>query len=965
MEEADYDAFVRPWRCPALKLDSLRAARDASLCAAQRELEEGASGVKIAHALSDSRDDLLRALNEALHQVGVTSPPVAVYVTGSQGARLASPRSDVDLLIVYEPDAVGREVMGRWSGAFQTALRDIGFKVAMAHRTPAQCLSMAADELTIGASMLGARLLWGGEHLTRLSAPPESLSLLVAEALRGDDGGRAFAELVREGCRVRQDQHGRTVFLLEPDVKYGRGGWRDLQALQWSGAVLHQAYDLASVVRVAGAAHEELEALMGALDTLLRVRAGLHLCGGRFANDRLTFALQERLAELLGFGAPVGHVREFDEGAGDGPVNGVVGFMRAVYRATNAIAACSLQWQDLWLLPAPDRHPVTLSEGLCVRQGHVDLMRCDDDPADDDALVSGRFSSGEISARRAAPDDAVAADVNAGGGVQGPRFASLSQEALAQLRRNPVGPCEVALDLNLPLHPATATHLARVPRLMKEQEPRLATIRSLRRVLCAPHGAEELVQALSQPGLLSWLLPEFEPVEALVMHDVYHVYTVDAHLLRALSLGRALLRDQWGRDKPDGEAFAVLARRLPAHRRDVWLLACLLHDVGKGRGGDHSVIGAELALQLGARLGLTDRQCEHLAFLIREHLLLPRVSQRRDLQDPEVIRRVAQRVRSPQAMDELTLLAAVDIDAVSPHNLTPWKARLLLELHHRVHQVLQRGLLVPQGDQAREALRRRLEAFLARRDAGELPREAAAQRAEALERFTASLQPVVHESSSMGELVRRFEAFADPEPVSVSLHHDVEQDSAELVLATSNKPNRLVAVAGVLASHGLNILSAQFGAAAPRIVDHFLVRAGAGGGGVAPWRQERLAEDLKAALGGQLRVEALLARRRGSGLPPRTEPGVPDQVKVDQGASSRYTIVEIKARDRVGLLWQIARSLVSAGCDIHMAKIVTEGVRVIDTFYLRWRDTGAKLDDGQAESLRLEIQAALEQTHVD
>ncbi len=920
------DNPMKLWRCAELDIAPFKARLQEDLEHTGLSLGREACGIELAVALAKRRDRLLIDVMDALEQVQVPVPPVRIYATGSYGQRLVCPRSDVDLLVVYEPALVPAQALGRWGGAFQTALRDIGFKVGMAARTPAQCLEMATDDVSIGASMLDARLIWGQD------AAHDSLRQRVAGALRSADGGRSFAQAVRQGCRMRHARYGRTIFLLEPEVKHGRGGLRDLQALQWSARVLHGAWDLMGIAKVAGAGEGQRQGLERAVSHLLLVRIALHLAGGRFGNDRLTFPFQESLAKRLG-----------DASA---QADAVGYFMRDFYEAANTLAGCSLGWQDIWLLPPDDDHPVEIGPGICVRQGRVDLLRKDDRPE-----VAQPIPAPEVAQPTAAEGDDIAI---------GPMLGSISTAALERLKDNPLAPFEAALDLELPLHPVLEAHLPRLPAFLKQHPVHDEAMRSLRRILCSQQeGGDALSRALSRSRVLPWLMPDFEPIVALGQHDVYHVYTVDAHLVRALERGRALLRGQWSQEgRPGAGRFTALAQAMPSHRRDVWLLSCLLHDVGKGRKEDHSLVGAQIATRLGPRLGLTRSQSDHLSFLIREHLLMPRISQRRDLNDPENILHVARIVRTRAALTDLTLLTAVDIDAVGPQNLTPWKARLLLELHDRVREVLKGGLSALERSTGRGELRR---ALLGALEAG-TGQSLSAQEHAALERFCDGMPAAYLSASNTEELARHARTFVKPEPVAVDFHDLPDASLAELVVCVDGRPRSLAIIAGVLAAGGMNILTAQINteARSRRTLDVLVVQDATGRVLSNAHRRAALAAQLRAALEGQTQVETLLADRRSGGVGRRPAPEVALEVRVDPAISKSYTIVEVKAHDHVGLLWTVARCLFDVGCEVHVAKIITEGVRVIDTFYLLWRASGQKLTEAQSQAVRLALEETLQ-----
>ena len=889
-------------------------------------------GLEIAAHLSGWLDAHLEEVRALLEPFADTCP-VTVYATGSYGRRRVCPGSDIDLLVVYDDAEVSTCDLGLWVGGFQTTLRDIGWKVGMATRTPEQCLKLAREDLSIAASMLDARLLWSGGD-TELPWASGRLAQVVADQLRERDGGRGFVRQVREGCRIRHQRSGRTVYLLEPNLKTGRGGLRDLQALQWSAFVLFDASSIAELARMPGFELVDFTALRDAADFLFRVRVALHLEMGRFANDRLTFRNQEVLARRLGYEDSRDHAAR--------DLLAVERFMQDLYRAAHTLASMSLRWQDIWLLPEVDSRPVAVADGVCVRQRRIDLVRLKDQ-LDRNEVLPSPVEEPRLREEEESPSGGTWPALRPGG------LASvLHPTSVGLLRNNPLRIYEAALDTGLPLHPVAETHLAREAQrvnVQNAQGPRMAL--SLRRLLCSLDCPEELIQSMADLRLLAAVLPEFQAVTALAQHDVYHVYTVDAHLLRAMHEVKKVLTGEASGLPEHAGPFVEVAATIPSHRHEVLVLACLLHDIGKGRGKGHSAIGARLVRDIGARLMLTSHQIEHLVLLVREHLLLPLVSQRRDLDDEETIRHVALTVRNKPILDDLVVLSAVDMMAVGPNNLTAWKAHLLMDLYKRVCHVLENGLdAVWRTNRALDKARGDVEGLLEERGG------------EALDAFFSSMPKRYLLSTPPRVLKRHLEAYTEAQG-GVSIHFaGASGDYTELTVCTSRRSGTLATVAGVVSAHRCNILSAQINTSREGVTLDVFALQSAAGGAIPPSAMSRVEVDLERALRGDLDVSTLLDQRR-SGLRGREVPPVATVVTVDQGSSSRYTILEVKTRDRVGLLWVIARCLLDAQCEIHVSKIATEGIQVIDVFYVTHRGDARKLTDAEASKARELLLGAL------
>ncbi|HEY0840007.1 MAG TPA: [protein-PII] uridylyltransferase, partial [Vulgatibacter sp.] len=424
-------------------------------------------------------------------------------------------------------------------------------------------------------------------------------------------------------------------------------------------------------------------------------------------------------------------------------------------------------------------------------------------------------------------------------------------------------------------------------------------------------GKADWLRAMHREGVLGALVPEFGRITAKHQHDVYHVYTVDTHSIMAVQKLAALLAGDLLDQEPE---LSLAAREVP--RPLGLVLGVLFHDAGKGLGGDHSAKGAELVRAVCARLGVPERDAANAEFLVREHLAMSHVSQRRDLSDPELIEDFARRMGDRDRLDMLYVLTFVDVSSVGPSTWTSWKGRLLAELHGKTAAVLEgRGLPAGERSEQRAAL---------------LARGVSAERADAF----------------LARMPRRYFSFADPRDAPRSMRvlelgatrplataiRDLEHETV-LTLAGRDRPGLLADLAGVLTAHRIDILRADvFSTSDGMALDVFALR-GPRGGKVERGRWRAARRDLVRVLEGTSSAEALLARMlRPSGLPPRHVPEVPSKVKVDNRAARDFTVIDVFAPDRRGLLHGITAALRQAGLSISVARIATEGNRAIDSF---------------------------------
>ena len=434
------------------------------------------------------------------------------------------------------------------------------------------------------------------------------------------------------------------------------------------------------------------------------------------------------------------------------------------------------------------------------------------------------------------------------------------------------------------------------------------------------------------------MVPEFGRITALHQNDLYHVYTVDLHSLFALRRLYALREGDLLESEPE------LSREMAAFEDPLPLfLAALLHDAGKGMGGGHAQRGRELAASLGERLGLSPRQREVTEFLVLHHLLLSQTAQRRDLSDPELIAQFASQVGDLERLNALYLLTYADMSSVAPGTWNEWRARLVRELYAKAKvQLLGAG---PSAPFSRAAFAERW-----RRAFGEGAAQALLRRLP--ERYFLSASP--SRATLDARLLRR----AREDALAAFLCAVPAQGTSELSLCTRDRPGLLSQLAGVLSAHGIDILRAQIASTDDGFaLDVFDVR-GPGGRPLerARWRAARA--DLRRVAQGTATAEEVLRKRRRSALLTGRLPRVPTRVSVDNQASRRFSVVDVRAEDRVGLLYRIARAMKDAGAEIALAAIATEAHHAVDSFYVT-RHGERITDPGQIAELARRIEEAI------
>jgi [protein-PII] uridylyltransferase len=468
------------------------------------------------------------------------------------------------------------------------------------------------------------------------------------------------------------------------------------------------------------------------------------------------------------------------------------------------------------------------------------------------------------------------------------------------------------------------------------------------------------LEQMQDLGVLAALMPEWEPSTGRVQHDIYHVYTVDQHALYAVGRLHALARGD------HSDHFPVPTETIQeVKNRTALTLGTLLHDVGKPYGSPHSEIGAGLAVTICRRLGRPEEDIRLIDFLVRQHLVMGQMSQRRDLDDLGMIADFATLCGDEESLRQLYLLTFCDLASVAPDALTGWKETLLRELYSRTMTYMRRGpdLL---GAERAEIVKRRQ--HRAARMLGEARSEAD------LETLYIGLPDRYFAENTAKRIAAHMELLRSRrerlQSSIIEVVHQKRLGITEMVLAARDTPGLLADVAGVLYANRIEVVDAAIYSRAPsdpkdpaEALDVFRVRDSMGQAVMdeARWRKVRL--ELEAVLSGKMTLTDLVATR------PKTEsvvawktPAVPTELKVDNGVSRDFTVVEVITEDRPGVLYAITRTLAAEGLDIHRSKIATEANRVIDVFYVRDKATGAKIiDDDRIAALRAALLASLPQ----
>jgi len=801
-------------------------------------------------------DDLLKAIFIYKREELGCTDDVALVALGGYGRGELNLHSDIDLTLLYRrkiTPAVEELTQQMLYILWDTGL-DLGFSI----RTVAECIALAKDDHKTMTALLDTRFLFGDESLY------DSLNDKVRRNLFGRNRALAFIREKMEESRQRGERYGGSIYILEPNVKEGEGGLRDLHTAMW---VVKARNDRNSPDLAGLASGEERAEIKNSLDFLLWVRNELHYHAGR-KNDQLTFDQQERIAGLRGFKNTENSLAVED-------------FMREYYlhasninHHANMILSRVLHKEEESGFNWPKKK-VKLDKVFSIVGGA--LVAGGKNPFADPASVMKAFEYAEshsIEINQATKDRILA------------YLEGEGEEAAVAFRTSP----EVA---------ASFLRILRGKNVFN-------TLREMHRL-----------------KLLDKYIPEFAEISCRVQHDLYHIYTVDAHTLFAI---RELERLR-GQYKADFAILSNIFEELPDPA--IIMLAVLFHDIGKGRGKGHADKGAAMLPEICSRLHLGEDDTNLLRFIVKNHLLLANTAQYRDMHDEKLVIEFARQIADIERLNLLYLLTFADVRAVGPDVWTQWKGALFQELYFKAVTVLERGTFEAEDDAPKLAR--------VRKAVGEILRPAAIEEAKVDEFF--GLLPrryfLSNSPDAIAEHMMVLERLAG-KPFIMTARQETFREYTEIVVCTSDIHGLFAMITGVMAANAVNILGAQINTLKNGIaLDILQVNSPFGEYITDKAKLARIEDDLSKVLTGRVRVSALVGKQKPSILDMKPRPGVRTTVQIDNEVSDDYTVIDIHTLNRIGLLYDITRTLTQLGLYIEVAKISTKGDAASDIFYVK------------------------------
>lgn len=900
LSAAALDAAGSPPEQRRRAIEILKAALFRGRMIAKERLENGAGGVETARLISGVTDEVITALWDftTVHVFRARNPTegerLAVMAVGGYGRGALAPFSDIDLLFVrpYKETAHTESVIE----FMLYALWDLGFKVGHASRTVDECVKLSRADMTIRTSILEARRLAGDPELAR-----SLQKRFRAEVVRGTG-----AEFVAAKLKERDERHARagaSRFMVEPNVKEGKGGLRDLHTLFWIAQYLHSAEDRDAVLRMDMFLGREVRVFIRAFDFLESVRAHLHFASGR-PEERLTFDLQPEIARRMGY-----HDRPRRDGDNTPAVER---FMRRYFLIAKDVGVLTRAFSAkleadhmkssprglLRMLPGKPAGPVALEGGF--------------------VLDGGRIS------------------------VAGPEVFERDPVNLLRL-------FQLSDARDLDLHPDAFTAVTRHLGLITSRVRRdPAAARVFLDILARSRKPRRMLELMNEAGLLGRYLPEFGHIVAKMQFNMYHCYTVDEHTLRAVGVINDVAEGRLADDHPLSTQIMPLIED-----REALFLAMLLHDTGKGGVGGQEKAGARAARSACERLGLDRHRIDLVAWLVEHHLVMSDYAQKRDVADPATVAAFAGIVQTPERLRMLEVLTVADIRAVGPGVWNGWKGQLIRELYGATETIFRGG----RTSDAAGVARRRQEAIAYDARTALVTGEPDARlwatamedayfvafsRAEQIQHLKLSRRAVVSGGAAAEATVL------------------ADRNAAEIVVTAWDRRGLFADLALTIARLGGNVVGARiFTSTTGAALDVFYVQDHAGQpfGEGNPKHLRRLVEALERAACGEVPP----SEPRRSGDQGRASAfAIASSVTIDNEASQHATVVEASGRDRPGLVEALARAMSDSSLSIQSAHVHSHGERAVDAFYVVTGTGGKLLDPDRLAAVRTRLVEVLD-----
>ncbi|MEM9277285.1 MAG: [protein-PII] uridylyltransferase [Pseudomonadota bacterium] len=858
---------------PAIRSDVLKILKEASKTGrerARKQLFEDGDGTACAWRISHVQDEIIRIIYDfAITHVyraknASAAEQIAVSAVGGYGRGTLAPGSDIDLLFLlpYKQTAWGEQVVGY----ILYMLWDMGFKVGHATRNINECIRLSKEDMTIRTSILEVRFLHGTQELYDTLAKRFSQEVVEGNA----------KEFITAKLAERDSRHikaGESRYLVEPNIKDGKGGLRDLHTLFWIGKYFYNLGKSHALVGAGMLSEKEYQRFRRAEKFLWTVRCHMHFLTGR-PEERLSFDIQREIAERLNYSS-------------HGGLSGVERFMKHYFLVAKEvgdltlIACAKLEEKQAKEVTGWDRFLQSVVRRKRKIRGSEDFIN-----------DNGRLN---INTREIFKKDPV----------------------------NLIRFFKVAEDNGLDFHPDALELLSKSlslvgPDLRKNSEANEIFLQ----LLTSKKGPERMLRRMNETGFLGKFIPSFRKVVAMMQFNMYHHYTVDEHLIRSVGALWGIESGKIGNEHPLSSELLPLIKD-----RTILYVALFLHDIAKGRKEDHSIAGERIAKSLCPRLGLSEDQTAMIAWLVREHLTMSMIAQGRDLSDRKTIQDFSEVVQEVERMRYLVVLTVCDIRAVGPGVWNGWKGQLLRTLYYETELMLNGGFsrvpLKARVAAAKEELIQQLESW------NEEDRTKYTGLLYPAYLLSTDLEAQVRHINFLKE------THEDELALATSVYTKQFEAITEITVIAPDHPRLLSIIAGACVAAGGNIVDAKIHTTNDgRALDSIFINREYSDDADELRRASRIGKMIEEVLSGKTSLPNVIARNsRPRGRYKAFS--IPPKIEINNEFSDTFTVIEIECLDRPGLLSELTGALADLNLDIGSAHVVTFGEKANDSFYVR------------------------------
>ena len=818
-------------------------------------------GIELCRERSELTDEIIiRALSEFGFK---DIKGISIIALGGYGRNELCPYSDIDLLILYSPKAK------KWAKELTEHLLyflwDLNLDIGHAVRTVDECLELAVDpDTTILTSLLDSRHIYGDEKLTKKLENKIYNELLP-------EYSNVFIEKKISESKSRVKRFGGSVYILEPNIKEGEGGLRDVQTALWVAQAKYKIKNFRDLLNIGVINSKEHRVIEKCYNFLLSVRSQLHYVAKR-REDRLSFDYQEKVARFFGYR--------------DAELRAVEKFMRVYYlraRLANQQAERLIEICTTKSRPSTDSRRTTyLENGFTIQGGQL-----------------------SVTSRNVFKDNPVNL-------IRAFEYANKHEVKMSRHLTWLIWENSIHIDDKVRRNPEFNSIFLRLLKTAKN--------------------ASEILYQMNELRLLAHYIPEFGKIVCMVQHDAYHVYTVDVHSIFMVREIERLSNYVYE------EEFPLLTKLAESvEKRHVLYLACLIHDAGKGSGKDHSEKGARMAPVIAERMGLNKQESKQLEFLVKHHLIMPHYSQRRDLHDMSLIERFSEMVKSLETLILLFLLTFADIRSVGPDVWSNWKGMLLRELYLRTAKYLELG------EYTKESIEKRKERVVDK-VLKILQKQVTVKKTRAI----LDIMPDSYFSGHSPKAIANHIKFINKSDsdIATDLVHHPSSEFDEFIFWGKDDKKIIYKICGVLTASNLNILGARIVTTLDgRVLDVFYVNKLGKSTSKENEVWEKINSDLISVIKGKKDVDQLVDKRKsGSASYEKVIPKYPPRIEFDNNSSETSSVIDIYTHDRVGLLYDVAKTLDKLRLNINYAKISTKVDQVVDVLYVSTR-AGKKITD--------------------